>query len=353
MYMIIKEKISVIIRVNRWLNSYKKKNLFPLIIALGFMTGSMLGCAASEQNLWRGNKRGDISPQKLRQMQEDRILSDDSPLVRESSISYDSAAVKKLPEMTGDELEMSGDAFLEKGNLPMAFVQYEKFLRLDPENARVHYKKGLTLLLGKMNEDAVKAFQAVVKIDPECAPAYGGAGQAFFRMRRYDEAEMNFRKAVKLDSNLWKSHNFLGIICDYQKRYKEAVDRYAAAILLMPDEGLLYNNLGMTFLMTGENEKAANAFYKALETGYSRNRVYNNLGLVLSKSGRYKEAMEAFRKGSDRARANNNMGCMYLAQGEFEKAAGCFTKAIEINPSFYVRASENLRKAKTGYGRLR
>ena len=321
----------------------KKRILFPLIIALGFMTGSILGCAASGQNLWRGNEHGDSSLQKLKRMQEDRILSD----------FYDSSTAKKLPEMTGDELEMSGDAFLAKGNLPMAFVQYEKFLRLDSGNARIHYKKGLTLLLGRMNEDAVKAFQAAVKIDPECTPAYEGAGQAFFRMRRYDEAEMNFRKAVKLDSNLWKSHNFLGIICNYKKRYKEAVREYAAAILLMPDEGLLYNNLGMAFLMAGEYEKAANAFYKALETGYSKNRIYNNLGLALSKSGRYKEAMEAFRKGGDRAHANNNMGCVYLAQGEFEKAAGCFTKAIEINPSFYVRASENLRKAKTGYGRLR
>ena len=47
---------------------------------------------------------------------------------------------------------------------------------------------------------------------------------------------------------------------------------------------------------------------------------------------------------TDRARAHNNLGCVYLAEGKMEKAAQCFHKAIEINPTFYVKANENLQK---------
>lgn len=324
---------------------------FCLIVIIVVLAAGLTGCAVTGRNLGMGNKYEDTSLQGLKQMQKDRMLSDDSPL----DFGYDLSAAKKLPEMTGDELERLGDAFLAEGNLPMAFVHYEKSLKRYPESeasrkssARVHYKKGLTLLLGKRNIDAIKAFQEAVRIDPSCAVACEGIGQAFFQMKKYDEAERNFRKAVKLDPNLWRSHNFLGIICDYQKRFKEAVDQYAAAILLMPDEGLLYNNLGVACLMSGEYEKAASAFYKALEVGYKDKKVYNNLGLALSRSGKYKEAMDAFMKGGDPSQAYNNLGCIYLEQGKNEEAVECFTRAIEVNPSFYDIASENLRKAKTG-----
>ena len=68
--------------------------------------------------------------------------------------------------------------------------------------------------------------------------------------------------------------------------------------------------------------------------------------MALSKLGRYQEALEAFRKGGNEAQAYNNLGCIYLEEGKFEKAITCFEKAIKINPAFYLRASENLKKAR-------
>lgn len=165
-------------------------------------------------------------------------------------------------------------------------------------------------------------------------------GQAFFQMKRYDEAEKNFRKAIELDPELWQVHNSLGIIYDYKKRYDKAIHEYNTAISLKPDEGFLYNNLGVSHSLAAEYEKAINAFNKALETNY------NNLGMALSKLGRYQEALEAFRKGGNEAQAYNNLGCIYLEEGKFEKAITCFEKAIKINPAFYLRASENLKKAR-------
>jgi len=50
--------------------------------------------------------------------------------------------------------------------------------------------------------------------------------------------------------------------------------------------------------------------------------------------------------------AYNNLGCVYLKQGEFDKAISCFEKAIEINPTFYIKAGENLRKARVAKNQL-
>jgi tetratricopeptide (TPR) repeat protein len=315
---------------------------FLLLTILGVMAGSLFGCAARDQNAQAWNKYRNLSKQQL----------SDFPGNRIPSVANDAPDAKALPEMTGDELERSGDLLLSRGNLSKAFVQYEKALKLKPDNIRVQYKKGLLFLLGRMNEDAIKEFQGILEREPEYALAYKGLGQAFSQVKKYDQAEENLRKAVELDPQLWKAHNSLGIIYDCQKRYDMAIKEYNAAIKLRPDNGFLYNNLGLSYAMAGENEKAINAFNKALEAKYFGRKVYNNLGLVRAKSGRYDEALETFRKGGGEAHAHNNLGCIYLEQGEFDKAISCFEKAIEINPTFYVKAGENLRKARAAWSQL-
>ena len=88
----------------------------------------------------------------------------------------------RTTDQSGDELERSGDALFKNGDFPMAFVQYERLLRLDPENTSVLYKKGRTLLAGKMHEEAIKAFQEVLDREPDHAMAHAGIGQAYFAL---------------------------------------------------------------------------------------------------------------------------------------------------------------------------
>jgi tetratricopeptide (TPR) repeat protein len=97
----------------------------------------------------------------------------------------------------------------------------------------------------------------------------------------------------------------------------------------------LYNNLGISFSLIGEYEKGTTAFKEALKMGGSKQKIYNNLGLVLTLVGRGNEA-QAF----------NNVGAMYLHQGNYDEAVRSFEKAMELAPTFYAKASENLRKVK-------
>jgi len=293
--------------------------IFFLIVSIGVIVGMLSGCASQKQDLRTQGRYENL---------------------------YKSADTKTLPDMTSDEFEKSGDALLSRGNLPKAYVQYEKSLQLNPDNIGVVYKKGLLFVIGGLNQDAIKEFQKVLKEESGHALAYKGMGQAFFQMKKYDEAKKNYQKAIELDPGLWKVYNFLGIIYDYKEKYHRAIHKYNKAISLKPDEGFLYNNLGVSWSLAGDYEKAINAFNKALETKYSKSKTYNNLGMALSKLGKYREALEAFRKGGNEAQAYNNLGCIYLEEKKFEKAITCFEKAIEINPGFYTRASENLKKAR-------
>jgi tetratricopeptide (TPR) repeat protein len=311
-----------------------KKKMFPNLLAVILMLAAgSWGCAAKNHNWQNTSAFGKMpSPKELH--------------LQKESASRGLSAPKELPEMTYEEYEGLGDVSFSRGDLGRAFMYYEKSLKLNPDNNSIHYKKGLLLVIGKMNEEAIREFQGVLKKESEHALSYEGMGLAFFQMAKYDDAGECFRKAVELDPKLWKAHNYLGIIYDYKREYKMAVREYAAAIARKDDNGLLYNNLGTSYFMAGECEKAISAFNKALVAKTEHGKIYNNLGFVLSNTGRYQEALEAFRKGGGEAQAYNNLGCIYLKQGEYVKAIRCFEKAIELKPTFYTKASENLRKAR-------
>ena len=77
--------------------------------------------------------------------------------------------------------------------------------------------------------------------------------------------------------------------------------------------------------------------------------VYN-IGLIYAHPNNPKrdnrKAMESFKKVMDEPRAYNNLGVALLGVGNAKVAAVCFEKAIELNPRYYEKASENLRQAR-------
>jgi tetratricopeptide (TPR) repeat protein len=265
----------------------------------------------------------------------------------ENQTQGDSLA-KNLPEMTYDEYERLGDALLRKKNLHMAYFQYEKSLELNPENIRVQYKQGLVWLYAHKNDDAIKQFLAVLEKEPNFALAFEGIGRSYLQKKAYDEAETYFLKALIIDPKLWRTHIFLGYIYDHRKDYQAAVSEYKSAISEQPDNGLIYNNLGISYSMTGEYKKAVKSYNKAIELRYREPRVYNNLALALANLGRYEETLEAFKEAGGEAQAYNNLGCIFLNLRKYKNAEQCFKKAIELKPTFYAKALENMKKAKAG-----
>jgi tetratricopeptide (TPR) repeat protein len=210
----------------------------------------LAGCAGS-----RGIKfeiqPGDDSGQRLRELSE--------------ASRDDHTPAKDLPDISGDEYERLGDALLNRGKNFQAYVQYEKSLKLKPENQLVEYKMGLAILLGGKHDDAIEQFKSITKKDPQFAYAYEGLGWAYFEKRNYSQAETYFNKAIGLNHKLWRSYNFLGNINDHRKEYDHTPLNTLSAISVAPDNGPIYNNLGFSYTMAGKNSKPLRRFENPLK----------------------------------------------------------------------------------------
>jgi Flp pilus assembly protein TadD len=265
---------------------------------------------------------------------------------QKAGMPLESDAVKKLPDMTAGEYERLGDTYLRQGNINMAYLQYDKALGMEPKQARVRYKVGLLFLRKGLPDEALKEFQEILQHDATFALAYEGIGQVLLKKSNYDDAEKHFRRALALSPELWQCHNFLGILYDRQQRYDAAIAEYRAALALQPEQGFLLNNLGMSYYFKGDYEGAVQAFTEALKTAPAQNKIHNNLGLALAKLGRDSEALEAFKQGGDQAKAYNNLGVSYLGEKRYQEAIAAFEKAVQLSPSYYAKANENLKTAR-------
>lgn len=248
--------------------------------------------------------------------------------------------------LTAEQEARLGDQSLERGKLDQALTHFNRALSKEPGNLDYRVRKGHVLTLVNMDEAALKEFHAVLAKAPDMAAANEGAGLVYFKTGLLREADAHLRKALERDARLWRAQNALGVMDNHAGRYAEAVNRYEAALGVHPGAGELENNLGVAWLMLGDAGKALAHLRAAIKSGAGDSRTYNNMGLALARLGRESEALEAFRYGGDEAKALNNLGYVYLLQGDNARAAGYFEQALQAAPSYYVRAAENLKRAR-------
>ena len=74
-------------------------------------------------------------------------------------------------------------------------------------------------------------------------------------------------------------------------------------------------------------------------------KVNQLLGRALGAQKQYPQALEAFMRAGDEAQAYNNIGVFFFMDGQYEEAAKCFQRALELRPSFYQEAKTNLQRA--------
>ena len=314
-----------------------KKQSAPCMVI--FITLLVLGAVGCTGGRGKGVNPYDYGNPEYKSMK-------DIPEAHDEVMAFKDPPTPEIPDRTADEYEALGDAMLKKGSLHIAFLQYERSLEKQPDNIRVAYKIGKAYLMGNKMEEAEQQFWKVLEKDPQHASAWEGMGRVYFARQAYHEAEGYFFKALTIEKGLWRSHNFLGYIYDAQGHQSLAAKQYVEALAIRPRQGSIYNNLGVAFSMDGRYLEAAEAFQAAIKMNYTEPKVYNNLGLALAKLELYDQALEVFIKGVGEAQAYNNMGCIYLNDGDYANAIASFEKAIEIEPHYYVKAGKNLQKAK-------
>ena len=131
----------------------------------------------------------------------------------------------------------------------------------------------------------------------------------------------------------------------------EQADIFNTAIKLYPNDYRAYNNLGVMAYNKGDYSTAASYFSKAESVAKAAPEVMVNLGYLELLEGNVAEAESYMAKGADAKAGDEALGNLYIAQGEYGRAAALL-KGSKTNSALlaqvlnknYVAARETLEE---------
>lgn len=141
----------------------------------------------------------------------------------------------------------------------------------------------------------------------------------------------------------WRAWNARGVLADFNQDWKAADEAYSRAHQLAPNEAKIINNEGWSMLLRGDWAGAIPFFEQAVSIGGTSDRLANNLELAKAALAADLPKRQPGESDRDWAVRLNDAGVAASLLGEKPRAVAAFTQALDADPTWYVRASNNLK----------
>jgi type IV pilus biogenesis/stability protein PilW len=205
----------------------------------------------------------------------------------------------------------------------------------DRSKTEFHNKLGVSYLTnGQLNEAYVE-FQKALKLDPDNKDTLKELGYISARFGKYDEAISYYKQAISLDPDYSDALNNLGVVYIDIENWDEAIRNFKAAlsnpVYSTPEKA--YSSMGYAYYKKGDFVEAK----KALEEALIRNPIFSpalyTLGLVHIELDDDKSAIAEFKKVvgiiPGHVDAHWELANAYLRVGDSAKALEHFTIVVE------------------------
>ena len=232
------------------------------------------------------------------------------------------------------------------GRYQEAIQDYTQAIRLNPEDAGIHYNRGNAKRKSKDYEGAIQDYTEATKLNSKFAVAYLNRGIAKAAKRDYKGAIQDYEKVIELkpkDADLAGAYYNLGSAKRKSKDYEGAIQAYNTIL----DE--LNQDFANTYLYRGVSKAEKSApdyagaiddYTQAIELKKCFAAAYYNRGnaeKVLGQDGNAK---------IDYAKAHYCWGIEASNSRNFQEAIKEFDKSIALNPDYEAYYAQGNAKEK-------
>jgi tetratricopeptide (TPR) repeat protein len=149
-----------------------------------------------------------------------------------------------------------GSAFLRKGSVDEAIVQFKRSVEIDPNYQFGHYNLAAALMQKGEPDAAIPHLRTVLKANPNHPKAYYTLGNALSKKGEVDEAVASYKRALALWPDLPDAHCNLANLLLEKGEIDEALAHYRMALALQPDNPGAHYNVAVGLVRKGELEPA-------------------------------------------------------------------------------------------------
>jgi len=232
-------------------------------------------------------------------------------------------------------LNISGDALYQAGDIVGAVKEFEKGLKIDPEDKNLHNSLGVCYGIQGDLEKALAAFETATRISPDNVMALHNAGYTKFMLDDSEGALEYFLKADKLDNNLFEVAFHTGNLYVETGNPDSAKPFLERAARLKPDSAMVHFLIGECCREMGLRDQAIAAYKLAVKRNPNDAGALSALGLLYDEKGENPEIPLIFCEKSVEISPDNGLytyrlGCVYQKHDEIRKAIGMFEKALAL-----------------------
>ncbi len=204
---------------------------------------------------------------------------------------------------------------VEKSNADSLNAYADRALRLFPNNAIVHYYKGVAQMNKDDNAAAIKTLTRAIDMFPDentigVARVHSLLGDIYHNTKEHKLSDENYRKAIKLEpNNVLSLNNFAYYLSERGESLDEAEQMSRRSLEVAPNEATFLDTYGWILYKQGKYSKAKEYIQKALDNRPDQQdgTVYDHMGDVLYKLNDKDGALKNWQKAKEKGTDNPNL----------------------------------------------
>ena len=124
---------------------------------------------------------------------------------------------------------------MNMGDYRAAIVEFDKFIRLEPNNPYAYHNRGIAKDQQQQHEAAIVDFDEAIRLKTDFAIAYSSRGTAKMNLEQGQTAIADYDMAIRLDPNLIVAYYNRGVANGETGQYDAAIADFSEIIRLQPD----------------------------------------------------------------------------------------------------------------------
>jgi tetratricopeptide (TPR) repeat protein len=232
-------------------------------------------------------------------------------------------------------LNISGDKFYEKGDIPAAINEFKLALELDAGNVNVHNSLGVCYGLQSDYDSAIAAFQKATAIDPGEYMALYNLGLVHLLTEQRDRALEYFLDADKINGDNFEVAFQAGKLYLETSNFEKGRPYLERAAELQPESGQVYRYLADCYVAGHMPQAAIPAYKKAIKHNPHDAAALSALGSLFEDQGENPEITLIFLRESvslspENGLFHHRLGRHYANQHRLDNALNEFEKANSL-----------------------
>ncbi len=201
----------------------------------------------------------------------------------------------------------SGDSHFIENNYELALADYNKAIKINPENYHAYLHRAALYKEQKEYDLALRDYSEAIKIDPKEQHVYWNRAALYKQLKEYDLALRDYSEAIKIDPKEQHVYWNRAELYKQQKEYDLALRDYSEAIKIDPEGHQVYWNRAELYKQQKEYDLALADINKAIELNPS-SMYYKVRGSVYYMKKQYDSAIQEYVKA---IKLDNNYAAAY------------------------------------------